>query len=81
MELTSEIVQQIIEKILKEKTAYSLKNDYFCQLIKEVEVKEVYEKINDLQNENNELKLKLNNGISAFSIKELIKEIVKKLKK
>ena len=40
MNLTSEIVQQITEKILKEKTAYSLKNDYFCQLIKEVEVKE-----------------------------------------
>ncbi len=40
MELTSEIVQQITEKILKEKQSYSLKNDYFCQLIKEIEVKE-----------------------------------------
>jgi hypothetical protein len=40
MNLTSEIVEQISQKILKEKVAYSLKNDYFCQLIKEVEVKE-----------------------------------------
>jgi hypothetical protein len=40
MELTSEIVQQITEKILKEKQNYSLKNDYFCFLIKEFEVKE-----------------------------------------
>jgi len=38
--LTSEIVAKITEKILKEKTAYSLKNDYFCSLIKEVELKE-----------------------------------------
>jgi L-lactate utilization protein LutB len=40
MQLTNEIVQQISEKVLKEKTAYSLKNDYFCSLIKEVELKE-----------------------------------------
>ena len=40
MELTKEIVQQITEKILKEKVSYSLKNTYFCQLIKEVELKE-----------------------------------------
>jgi hypothetical protein len=40
MNLTSEIVEQISEKILKEKTAYMLKNSYFCSLIKEIEVKE-----------------------------------------
>jgi hypothetical protein len=40
VELTSEIVAKITEKILKEKVAYSLKNDYFCSLIKEVELKE-----------------------------------------
>jgi hypothetical protein len=40
MNLTSEIVEQISEKILKEKVSYSLKNTYFCQLIKEVELKE-----------------------------------------
>ena len=40
MELTSEIVAKITEKILKEKQSYSLKNDYFCSLIKEVELKE-----------------------------------------
>jgi len=40
MNLTSEIVEQISKKVIKEKTAYSLKNSYFCQLIKEVEVKE-----------------------------------------
>ncbi len=40
MELTSDIVEQISQKVLKQKTAYSLKNDYFCQLIKEVELKE-----------------------------------------
>jgi hypothetical protein len=40
MNLTSEIVTKITEKILKEKVSYSLKNDYFCQLIKEIEVKE-----------------------------------------
>jgi hypothetical protein len=40
MQLTNEIVQQISEKILKEKTAYMLKNSYFCSLIKEVELKE-----------------------------------------
>jgi L-lactate utilization protein LutB len=40
VELTKEIVQQITEKILKEKVSYSLKNTYFCQLIKEVELKE-----------------------------------------
>ncbi len=40
MELTKEIVEQISKKVLKEKKSYSLKNDYFCQLIKEIEVKE-----------------------------------------
>jgi hypothetical protein len=40
MNLTKEIVEQITEKILKEKQSYSLKNDYFCSLIKEVELKE-----------------------------------------
>ncbi len=40
MELTKEIVEQIAQKILKEKVSYSLKNDYFCSLIKEVELKE-----------------------------------------
>ena len=40
MNLTSEIVEQISKKVIKEKTAYSLKNSYFCQLIKEIEVKE-----------------------------------------
>lgn len=40
MELNKEIVEQISEKVLKQKTAYSLKNSYFCQLIKEVELKE-----------------------------------------
>ncbi len=40
MNLTSEIVEQISKKVLKEKTAYSLKNDYFCSLIKEIELKE-----------------------------------------
>ena len=40
MELTKEIVEQISKKVLKEKTAYSLKNSYFCSLIKEIEVKE-----------------------------------------
>jgi ethanolamine utilization protein EutQ (cupin superfamily) len=40
MELTSEIVEQISKKVIKEKQAYMLKNDYFCQLIKEIQVKE-----------------------------------------
>ena len=40
MQLTQEIVAKITQKILKEKQSYSLKNDYFCQLIKEIEVKE-----------------------------------------
>jgi L-lactate utilization protein LutB len=40
VELTKEIVEQIAQKILKEKVSYSLKNDYFCSLIKEVELKE-----------------------------------------
>ena len=40
MQLTNEIVEQISKKILKEKQSYSLKNDYFCSLIKEIEVKE-----------------------------------------
>ncbi len=40
MELNKEIVEQISKKVLKEKKSYSLKNDYFCQLIKEIEVKE-----------------------------------------
>jgi ethanolamine utilization protein EutQ (cupin superfamily) len=40
VELTKEIVEQISKKVLKEKKSYSLKNDYFCQLIKEIEVKE-----------------------------------------
>jgi hypothetical protein len=40
VELNKEIVEQISEKVLKQKTAYSLKNSYFCQLIKEVELKE-----------------------------------------
>ncbi len=40
MELNKQIVEQISQKILKEKVSYSLKNDYFCQLIKEVELKE-----------------------------------------
>jgi hypothetical protein len=40
MQLTQEIVEQITNKVLKEKQAYMLKNDYFCQLIKEVELKE-----------------------------------------
>jgi|688.fasta_scaffold470984_2 ethanolamine utilization protein EutQ (cupin superfamily) len=40
MELTSEIVEQISQKVIKEKQSYMLKNDYFCQLIKEVELKE-----------------------------------------
>jgi hypothetical protein len=40
VELTKEIVEQISKKVLKEKTAYSLKNSYFCSLIKEIEVKE-----------------------------------------
>ena len=40
MELTSEIVEQISEKVIKEKQSYMLKNDYFCSLIKEVELKE-----------------------------------------
>jgi ethanolamine utilization protein EutQ (cupin superfamily) len=40
MQLTNEIVQQISEKVLKEKQSYMLKNDYFCSLIKEVELKE-----------------------------------------
>jgi len=40
MELTKEIVEQISQKVLKQKTAYSLKNSYFCSLIKEVELKE-----------------------------------------
>jgi L-lactate utilization protein LutB len=40
VELTKEIVEQIAQKILKEKVSYSLKNDYFCSLIKEVEIKE-----------------------------------------
>jgi hypothetical protein len=71
------------KRLINELTNSEINNDLLKQVIskKEVEVKEVYEKINDLQNENNDLKLKLNNGISAFSIKELIKEIVKKLKK
>jgi hypothetical protein len=40
VELNKQIVEQISQKILKEKVSYSLKNDYFCQLIKEVELKE-----------------------------------------
>ena len=40
MQLTNEMVEQISKKVLKEKTAYSLKNSYFCQLIKEIQVKE-----------------------------------------
>jgi hypothetical protein len=40
VELNKEIVEQISKKVLKEKKSYSLKNDYFCQLIKEIEVKE-----------------------------------------
>ena len=40
MQLTEQIVEQITNKVLKEKQAYMLKNEYFCQLIKEVEVKE-----------------------------------------
>jgi L-lactate utilization protein LutB len=40
MILTKEIVQQITEKILKEKQSYSLKNEYFCSLIREIEVKQ-----------------------------------------
>ena len=40
MNLTSEIVEQITNKMLKEKKAYFLKNEYFCYLIKEVELKE-----------------------------------------
>jgi hypothetical protein len=40
MQLTNEIVEQISKKVLKEKQAYILKNDYFCQLIKEIEVKQ-----------------------------------------
>ena len=40
MELTKEIVEQITQKILKEKQSYMLKNDYFCSLIREVELKE-----------------------------------------
>ena len=40
MELTKKIVEQISEKVIKEKKAYFLKNEYFCQLIKEIEVKE-----------------------------------------
>ena len=40
MELNKEIVEQITNKVLKEKQAYMLKNDYFCTLIREIEVKE-----------------------------------------
>jgi ethanolamine utilization protein EutQ (cupin superfamily) len=40
MELTKEIVEQITNKVIKEKKAYFLKNEYFCSLIKEIEVKE-----------------------------------------
>ena len=40
MNLNSEIVEQITNKVLKEKKAYFLKNEYFCSLIKEIEVKE-----------------------------------------
>ena len=40
MNLTSEIVTKITNKVLKEKKAYFLKNEYFCSLIKEVELKE-----------------------------------------
>jgi ethanolamine utilization protein EutQ (cupin superfamily) len=40
MQLTQEIVEQISKKVLKEKQSYSLKNSYFCSLIKEVELKE-----------------------------------------
>jgi ethanolamine utilization protein EutQ (cupin superfamily) len=40
MILTKEIVEQITNKVLKEKQSYSLKNDYFCSLIKEIEVKQ-----------------------------------------
>ena len=40
MNLTSEIVAKITNKVLKEKQAYSLKNEYFCSLIREVELKE-----------------------------------------
>jgi hypothetical protein len=40
MELTKQIVDQITNKVLKEKKAYFLKNEYFCQLIKEIEIKE-----------------------------------------
>ena len=40
MQLTNEIVEQITQKILKEKQSYSLKNEYFCSLIKEIELKE-----------------------------------------
>ena len=40
MNLTREIVEQITNKVLKEKQAYMLKNDYFCALIREIEVKQ-----------------------------------------
>jgi hypothetical protein len=40
MELNKQIVEQITNKVLKEKKAYFLKNEYFCELIKEIEVKE-----------------------------------------
>ena len=40
MELNKQIVEQITNKVLKEKQSYSLKNEYFCSLIKEIELKE-----------------------------------------
>ena len=40
MELNKEIIEQITNKVLKEKQAYMLKNDYFCSLIREIEVKQ-----------------------------------------
>jgi hypothetical protein len=40
VELNKQIVEQITNKVIKEKKAYFLKNEYFCSLIKEIEVKE-----------------------------------------
>jgi len=48
---------------------------------KDVENKEFVEKVIELQNKVVELELKVNNGISKYSVKDLFKEIVKRWKK